>query len=129
MHTGFPLRGLGRGWPSSGCTLAPHFLPLTGYTLPTNPAVALGSAQNGSWRQERVTTQPLGILRASMGLDRGLMSPVSTQCLWDRALPELNLASNPGYEGKGISWKGCQQPPGYPFSLLLLIVLMEVKPL
>lgn len=98
MHAGFPLWGLGRGWPSSGCTLAPDFLHLTGYTLPTNPAVTLGSAQNRSWRQEGVTTQPLGMQRTSVGLDQGVMSPVSTQCLWDQgraslaALPELSLA-------------------------------------
>lgn len=95
MHAGFPLRGLGRGWPSSGYTLAPDFLHLTGYTLPTKPAVTLGSAQIGSWRQGGVTTQPLGTQRASMGPDWGIMSPVSV-CGMEggslAAVPELSLA-------------------------------------
>lgn len=59
---------------------------------------------------------------------------VSVGCLHPTCCPpRAEFGIKPRVWGKGdileSSWKGCQQPPGYPFSLLLLIVLMKVNPL
>lgn len=84
-------------WVEGGQVQVVHWL-LTSCTSQATPSPPTqGSAQNGSWRQGGVTTQPLGTLRASTGPEQGIMSPVSAQCLWDAggslaALPELGLA-------------------------------------
>lgn len=59
-------------WVEGGQVQVVHWL----LTSSASQATPSPTAQKGSWRQGGDTTRPLGIQRASMGLDQGRMSPV-----------------------------------------------------